>query len=90
MKTRDVDRALMRKFGFEKTETHHHVYRLWLDGRLAARTFISHGERELSRFHVSKMARQMRLSKRQFVDAVECPLSQETYCRLLREHMAEQ
>jgi len=88
MKTRNVDRTLVRKFGFEKIETHHHVYRLWIDGQLAARTFISHGERELSRFHVGNMAKQMHLSKTQFVDAVECPLSQEAYYRLLRERMA--
>ena len=53
LRTRAVDRALVGKLGFEKTETHHHVYRLWLDGVLVARTYISHGGRELSRYHVS-------------------------------------
>ena len=58
LRTRNVDRALVGKLGFEKTETHHHVYRLWLDGVLVARTYISHGGRELSRYQVSlKVAR---------------------------------
>jgi len=35
LKTRDVDRALVSKLGFDKTETHHHVYRLLLGGKLA-------------------------------------------------------
>lgn len=85
LRTSAVDRALVRKLGFVKAETHHHVYRLWLDGQLVARTYISHGERELGRFHMDQMAKQMRLSKAEFVDAVECPLSQSEYYQLLRE-----
>ncbi|MSP12910.1 MAG: hypothetical protein EXR62_08125 [Chloroflexi bacterium] len=30
LKTRDVDRALMGKFDFDRTESHHTIYRLWL------------------------------------------------------------
>ena len=89
LKARQVDRALVQKLGFEKTETHHHVYRLWLSGKLAARTYISHGERELSRFHVGQMARQMRLRTNEFIEAVACPLEQEDYYRLLRERIPD-
>ena len=85
LQTRRVDRALVEKLGFEKTETHHHVYRLWLDGNLVARTYISHGGRELSRYHVSQMAKQIQLRTAEFVDAVSCPLTQEEYYRILRE-----
>jgi len=87
LKTREVDRALVNKLGFEKRETHHHVYRLWLEGKLVARTYISHGGRELSRYHVSQMAKQCRLSTGEFVDAVRCPLTREDYYRLLRERI---
>jgi len=89
LKARQVDRALTGKLGFERHETHHRVYRLYLDGRLVARTYISHGERELSDFHVSQMARQVRLCKREFLDAVRCPLDQEGYYALLRERLEE-
>ena len=85
VRTRTVDRALVGKLAFEKQETHHHVYRLWLDGVLVARTYISHGERELSRYHVSQMAKQMHLRTGEFLDAVNCPLSREAYVQILRE-----
>ena len=87
LKTRKVDRALVGKLGFEKTEKHHLVYRLWLEDRLVARTYISHGERELSAFHVGQMARQMRLDTAEFVDAVNCPLTREGYHRILRQRV---
>jgi hypothetical protein len=87
LRTRSVDRALVGKLGFDKEESHHHVYRLWLDGVLVARTYISHGGRELSRYHVSQMARQMHLRTSEFLDAVNCPLSREEYERILRERV---
>jgi hypothetical protein len=89
LKARQVDKALVYKLGFEKTETHHHVYKLWLSGKLVARTYISHGKRELSRFHIGQMARQMCLRTSEFVEAVACPLEQEDYYRLLRERIPD-
>jgi len=89
LKARKVDRALTSKLGFERRETHHHVYRLYLDGRLVARTYISHGERELSDFHISQMAQQVRLRKREFLDAVRCPMNREGYYALLRDRLEE-
>lgn len=88
-RARDVDRALVGKLGFEKHDTHHQVYRLWLDGQLAVRTFISHGERELSPYLADKMAKQMRLRPGEFADAVACPLSQEAYFQLIRQRLAQ-
>lgn len=84
LRVRDVDRALVGKLGFEKSETRHQVYRLWLEERLAARTYISHGARELRRYHVAQMAKQLRLRPAQFVDAVRCPLTRDDYYRILR------
>ena len=89
VRTRNVDRALVGKLGFDKEETHHHIYRLWLDGVLVARTYISHGERELSRYHVSQMAKQMHLRTAEFLDAVNCPLSREGYEAILQERVLD-
>jgi hypothetical protein len=89
LRTRNVDRALVRKLAFEKQETHHPVYRLWLDGLLVARTYISHGGRELSRSHVSQIAKQMHLRTAEFLDAVRCPLLREEYYRLLHERVLD-
>ena len=90
LRTRNVDRALVGKLGFEKQETHHHVYWLWLDGVLVARTYISHGGRELSRYHTSQMAKQMHLHTSEFLDAVNCPLSREDYDQILRARVLDE
>lgn len=87
LKTREADRALVSKLGFEKAETHHHVYRLWVGGTLVVRTYISHGERELSHFHIGEMAKQMRLQAGEFPDAVNGPLSRDEYYNRLRQRV---
>ncbi|NCO32476.1 MAG: hypothetical protein AUJ92_11355 [Armatimonadetes bacterium CG2_30_59_28] len=87
LRARDADRALVGKLGFEKTESHHHVYRLWLQGTLVARTFVSHGERGLSPYHIAQMARQMHLSAQEFTAAVRCPLTRQQYLELLQERI---
>jgi len=84
LKVRQVEKALITKLGFERRDSHHRIYRLYLDGQLAARTFISHGQRELTSYHIGQMAKQMRLSRREFLDAVECPLDREAYYTLIR------
>ena len=40
LKVRQVEKALITKLGFERRDSHHRIYRLYLDGQLAARTFI--------------------------------------------------
>lgn len=87
LKAGNVRRALVHKLGFEHRSGHHDIYRLYLDGRLVARTYTSHGQRELSAYHIGQMARQMRLSRREFQDAVACPLEREAYHTLLRERL---
>ena len=57
LKVRQVEKALITKLGFERRDSHHRIYRLYLDGQLAARTFISHGQRELTSYHIGQMAR---------------------------------
>ena len=87
LKARNVRRALVHKLGFQHRPGHHDIYRLYLDGRLVARTYMSHGRRELSDYHVGQMASQMRLSRQEFQDAVDCPLNQEAYHALLRQRL---
>ncbi len=89
LKTRQVDRALVNKLGFEKKSTHHVVYELRLKDRLVARTFVSHGRRELDRYLVGRMAKQLHLRQAEFWQAVECPLTQDDYHRLLEERLPD-
>ena len=87
LKARQVEKALITKLDFEQRDSHHRIYRLYLDGRLVARTFVSHGQRELTSYHIGQMAKQMRLSRREFLDAVECPLDREAYHTLIRQRL---
>ena len=87
LKVRQVEKALIAKLDFERRDSHHRIYRLYLDGQLVARTFTSHGQRELTSYHIGQMARQMRLSRREFLDAVECPLDREAYHTLIRQRL---
>jgi len=87
LKVRRVERTLTAKLGFERHDSHHRIYRLYMDGQLVARTFISHGRRDLTDYHVGHMARQMRLSRREFLDAVECPLDREGYEALIHQRL---
>jgi hypothetical protein len=80
--------ALTAKLGFERHDSHHRIYRLYLNGQLVARTFISHGQRELADFHIGQMAKQMRLSRREFLDAIECPLDREACHTLVRQRIS--
>lgn len=88
LKTRQVDKALTVKLDFERHDSHHRIYRLYLNGQLVARTFISHGQRELTDFHIGQMAKQMRLSRREFLDAIECPLDRETCHALIHQRIS--
>jgi len=89
LKVTKVERALLGKLDFERKSGHHRIFRLYFDGALMARTYISHGQREVASFHIGQMARQMRLSRREFLDAVECPLEREEYYSLLRQRLAD-
>jgi predicted transcriptional regulator len=75
------------KLGLEVHQAHHRIYRLDLEGRLVARTFLSRGQRELTGFHAGQMAKQMRLSGRESLEAVECPLDRESYYALVRQRL---
>jgi len=86
-KARQVEKALTAKLGFERRDAHHRIFRLYLDGRLVARTFVSLGQRELTEFHIGQMARQMRLNRQECLCAVECPLDRDSYYAMLRERI---
>ena len=84
---RDVEAALKKK-GFAQDDGDHHWFFYWtLDGKkTTVRTKTSHGStKDLGDSLLKEMARQVRISKVQFLDLVDCPLGREEYERLLRE-----
>lgn len=82
-----VERGLLRN-GFRRTDTHHRrfVYHT-LDGEepQPVATIMSHGaDRDISDRLLGLMARQLRLTRRQFDDLIDCRLSQADYEAMLR------
>lgn len=81
---RDVANGLEKK-GFRRRDNDHAFFHLWIgEKKTAIYTKISHAEREIGDNLLSVMARQIRLTRQQFVQLVDCPLSLEEYTALLR------
>ena len=87
VKVRDLDSAL-RKKGFQEASGNrdHTYYFLFHNGKKTnIFTKISHGEKEIHDGLCSSIARGIKLTKGQFNDFVDCPLSYEDYVKLLTE-----
>lgn len=84
-KTLSVIENLQRK-GFRKRQGGDKYFHLYVDGKkTAVFTFVSHGEREIHDGLLAQMAKQTKLVKKEFIDLVDCPLTEEEYLKLLRE-----
>jgi len=81
---REVGAGLLKK-GFLARENDHTFYHLYVAGKKTpVYTKISHGEREIGEKLLGMMARQVGLSKRDFLDLIDCPLTFDEYLELLR------
>lgn len=84
-KTHMVIENLQRK-GFRKRQGGDKYFHLYVHGKkTAVFTFVSHGEREIHDGLLGQMAKQTRLVKKEFLDLVDCDLSEADYLKLLRE-----
>lgn len=82
-KTRKIQQSLSSK-GFEKSTTDHIWFVLHVDGKkTSVRTKISFGTKEYGDSLLSKMAGQLKISKSQLLDLIDCPLDHEKYCYIL-------
>ena len=86
---RDVDSALTKK-GFVKTNDGDHVRYYFYDRQTKAalsQTKMSHGTlgKTISSPLISQMSRQLRLTKKQFLDFVDCPMNEAEYREILLE-----
>lgn len=85
IKARDVEHSLPRK-GFLRRQSKDIYFSFrFADKDWGISTFISHGANEIGDPLIAKMAKQVKLSKRDFVQLVECPMSYDDYLRRLRE-----
>ena len=79
-KQKAVETALLRKGFFQHDTDHSYFVYYTLDGKKTrAKTKTSHGKRELNNFLLGAMAKQVKLTKKDFIALVDCPLDQEGY-----------
>ena len=83
---RVIDSALRKKGFARSVEFDHVVYRMFNpQGELVSRTKMSHGVMGISIGPplISLMARQLRLTKAQFLDFIDCTISETDYRTIL-------
>ncbi|QYK49197.1 MAG: hypothetical protein KF838_04925 [Phycisphaeraceae bacterium] len=83
----DKVRAALTSKGFQRSNSKDEMYHFFVDGKkTAVWTKISHGEKEIHDGLLATMSRrQLRLSRGQFDQLVECPLSRDAYLEILRK-----
>lgn len=82
-KTRKIQSSLNSK-GFDRSSSDHYWYVLYVNGKKSSiRTKISFGKQEYGDSLLSRMAGQLKLSKKQLIDLIDCPLDHENYCNIL-------
>lgn len=86
LKPRVVIAGLTSK-GFKESEGDHRYLILYVNGiKQGIFTKVSRSnKREISEDLIHLMAKQVRLTKSQFLDLARCPMSEEEYIRILRE-----
>ncbi len=86
-KAKDIEAALLLK-GFTKSDSKDRRF-FYLDPRTNRKTMIStmisHGEKEIGITLITAMARQMKISKKQFQSFVECNFKKEEYQKHLED-----
>ncbi len=86
---RDDVEASLKKKGFNQEEGDHRFYKLIVGGKytgICTKTSRGKEYKSLGDNLVSQMARQLRLTTKEFVSLVDCTLSGPAYVELLREH----
>lgn len=83
--SKNISLSLLKK-GFSEDNNDHKKYTLFLDGkRTNIRTKVSHGTKEYGERLIREMRTQLRLSKREFMDLIDCPMTKEEYIQILIE-----
>lgn len=83
----EIEAGLLRK-GFAEAPGDHKYFKLYVDGKYTGiQTKVSRGKKykTLGDDLISVMARQLKLTKGQFLDLIRCPLSRDAYLALLEQ-----
>ncbi|HEX8362129.1 MAG TPA: hypothetical protein VF613_18565 [Longimicrobium sp.] len=79
-KQSEVEAALVRK-GFRESDTHHRYFVYHTEAGLKSkiRTKTSHSGKDLDDWLLGQMAKQCHVSRKDFLDLVDCPLDRKGY-----------
>ncbi|MBW0179189.1 hypothetical protein [Sediminibacterium sp.] len=77
-------RQSLLKKGFRLSDGDHHFYLYYYNGKVVAKTKISHNDQEINDWLISKMHKQCQISKSDFFDLINCPLDEEGYIEILK------
>jgi len=84
LKSKDVEKALCKK-GFEMSNTDHRVFWFYIDGKKTnIHTKTSHNSQDIDDYLQSCMARQMQLTKNEFLLFISCQMSFEKYIERIK------
>jgi len=89
MTTRKISKvhSNLCKKGFEMKETHHTILELKVNGhRTNIYTYVSHGSNEIDDYLIGEMSRQLKMNKKDFLEFVDCTMTQDEYVSLLRKN----
>lgn len=78
-------KSLLKK-GFVENNSHHIMYEFFHEGKYILHTHASHNGQDIDDYLISKMKSQCKLSKQQFLDLINCPLTKEKYIEILKEN----
>lgn len=83
--SKNISLVLLKK-GFKQDNRDHKKYHLLICGKkVGIHTFVSHGTKEYGDILIGEMKKQLRLSKKEFVDLIDCPMTKEEYIKILVE-----
>ena len=83
---RNVRKSLNKKGFVEEDDRDHLFFVFFHDGRMLAKTKISHSATDIDDTLISLMSHQMHIKKDEFCDFVRCTLSKDGYLELLQQN----
>jgi hypothetical protein len=84
LKAKEVESNILKK-GFVKLNNDHKRFWLVVDGKtIGIRTFTSHNGQDINDYLQSQMAKQLKITKKEFADFAACKLSESDYINILK------
>ncbi|MFH1005838.1 MAG: hypothetical protein V1781_10185 [Bacteroidota bacterium] len=83
--SKKTENNLIRK-GFSPKKSDHIRLEFWYNGKLTRiRTKLSHNHQEINDYLIGQMAKQIALTRKQFIALADCTLDKNEYQKILKE-----